>query len=398
LAIADTTARPGRLALFIYDFSGGGAQRCTLTLANAFAARGYEVDMVVVRARGPLLPELSPRVRLVAFDRQWRSLPWPALEKMPKAMSLVALATYLRTERPEIVLSAASHVNRAALWARLLTRVRTRLVIRISNHPTRSAVDTRGRRQRLRLWQARYLYPKADAIVANSDGVADDVARITGLPRTRIETIYNPVGTPELREKLGAPLNHPWFAPNAPPVVLGVGKFKSQKDFPTLLKAFARVRAARPARLVILGEGRQRTGLEALARSLDVSADVALPGFVSNPYPYMKRAALFVLSSAWEGLPGVLVEALTCGCPVVSTDCPSGPAEVLDGGTYGALVPVGDDRALADAILAGLQAPPDRERLRARAALFDSEHAVDRYLEVLWGHSAHPESEANRAR
>jgi glycosyltransferase involved in cell wall biosynthesis len=158
-----------------------------------------------------------------------------------------------------------------------------------------------------------------------------------------------------------------------------------QKDFPTLLKAFARVRAVRPARLLILGEGKERTELEVLARELGVASDVALPGFVPNPFPHMMRASVFVLSSAWEGLPGVLIEAMACGCPVVSTDCPSGPAEILDGGVYGPLVPVGDDAALAKAILSVLETPPDPERLRARAALFSTDHAADQYLELLLG-------------
>jgi len=143
------------------------------------------------------------------------------------------------------------------------------------------------------------------------------------------------------------------------------------------------VRAVRPARLLILGEGKKRTTLEALARKLGVASDVGLPGFVDNPFAYMARAAVFVLSSAWEGFGNVVAEALACGCPVVSTDCPSGPAEILDGGAYGPLVPVGDDAALAKAILSVLETPPDPERLRARAALFSVDRVADQYLEVL---------------
>ena len=379
------TATGRRLAVFIYDLSGGGAQRRTLTLAHAFAARGHQVDLVVVRPHGPLLQELSPLVRLVAYDRRWW-LSWTALSQSDWTLASIAvLANYLRRERPDVMLSGASHVNRAALWARFLTRVPTKLVIRVSNHPSQSAVNARGRPQRLRLWQARYLYPKADAIIAVSRGVAEDVARISGLPRERITTIYNPVVTSELYEKMQAPLDHPWFTPGGLPVLVGMGKLKAQKDFPTLLRAFARVRAVRPARLLILGEGRKRRELEAVARELGVTGDVALPGFVLNPFPYLARASLFVLSSAWEGLPGVLVEALACGCPVVSTDCPSGPAEILDHGVYGPLVPVGDDAALAQAILSMLDSPADPARLRARAALFSVEQAVDRYLHVLLG-------------
>jgi len=213
--------------------------------------------------------------------------------------------------------------------------------------------------------------------------VADDLALTTGLPRAGITTIYNPVVSVTLQEQARAPLVHPWFAPGNPPVVLGAGRLEAQKDFPTLLKALARVLAVREVRLMLLGEGKDRPLLEALARDLGIAEHVELPGFVGNPFAYMARAAVFVLSSTYEGLPGVLIQAMACGCPVVSTDCPSGPAEILDGGVYGPLIPVGDVGVLTQAILAQLDAPPDRERLRARAALFSVEHAVDQYLHVL---------------
>ncbi len=372
------------LAVFVYGLSGSGSGRRTLTLAHAFATRGHKVDLVVACSQGPLYQELSPLVRLVAFDHRWRYLPWAAMNKSRWALaSVAALASYLRHEQPDVVLSAANHVNDAALWARYLARSRTRLVVRVSNQLSPSAVYTRGANKLFRLQLAGRFYAWADAIIAVSDGVADDVARVTSLPRESITTIYNPVVTPELQEKMRAPLNHPWFAPGNPSVLLAVGRLVAQKDFQTLLKAFARVRAVRKARLIILGEGKERPELEALARELGVASDVALPGFIPNPFPYMMRASVFVLSSAWEGLPGVLIEAMACGCPVVSTDCPSGPAEILDGGAYGPLVPVADDAALAKAILSVLETPPDPERLRAQAALFSVDRATDQYLQVL---------------
>lgn len=372
------------LAVFVYGLSGSGSERRTLTLAHAFASRGHKVDLVVASSQGPLCRELSPSVRLVALDHRWRCLPWAVMNKSRWALaSVAALAHYLRHEQPDVVLSAANHVNDAALWARYLARARTRLVVRVSNRLSPSAEYRRRDKQLFRPQLAGRFYSWADAIIAVSDGVADDVARVTGLPRERITTIYNPVVTPELYEKMRAPLDHPWFASSSPPVVLGVGRLTTQKDFPTLLKAFAQVRTVRKARLIILGEGEERRELEGLARQLGVVSDVDLPGFVLNPFPYMVRASLLVLSSAWEGLPGVLIEAMACGCPVVSTDCPSGPAEILDGGAYGPLVPVGDDAALAKAMLSVLETPPDPERLRARAALFSVERATDQYLRVL---------------
>jgi glycosyltransferase involved in cell wall biosynthesis len=226
------------------------------------------------------------------------------------------------------------------------------------------------------------MYPRADTVIAVSDGIAEAIIELTGLPRAQITTIYNPVVDATLLDKASEPIDHPWFTPGEPPVVLSVGRFRMQKDFPTLIRAFALVRSARPARLMILGDGTRRRALEALVDNLGLRSDVALPGYAENPLPWMRRAAVFVLSSTWEGLPGVLIEALAAGCPVVSTDCPSGPAEILDRGAYGPLVPSRDPQALAQAILAVLENPPDRDRLRQRAALFSVDVAVAKYLAV----------------
>jgi glycosyltransferase involved in cell wall biosynthesis len=395
--------RRRHLCLFIYALTGGGAQRRTLTLARGFAERGHRVDLVVVRSGGRLAGEAPPSVRVVTLasasrgERAVRALLRRlGLRGLETAASIPALARYLRRERPDAMLSAASHVNLVSVCAWRLARVPVRLVLRASNDPLgdprlwpRWERAVRG----VLRWVAARVYPWADAVIAVSDGVGEQIARLTGIPRERITTIYNPVVTPELLEKAREPVDHPWLAPGQPPVVLGVGKLKVQKSFRTLIRAFARVRAVRPARLVILGEGARRRALEAEVDELGLRDDVALPGYVRNPWAWMARASVFVLSSRWEGLPGALIEAMACGCPVASTDCPSGPAEVLAGGAYGPLVPVGDPDALAAAILALLDAPPDRARLRARAAEFSVDRAVERYLEVLLGApSARPDA------
>jgi len=221
-------------------------------------------------------------------------------------------------------------------------------------------------------------------VIAISKGVAEDIAANTGLAPQRITTIYNPVFTSDLLEKASAPLDHPWFAREAPPVILGVGRLAARKDFPTLLKAFALVRSQRPVRLVILGEGRMRKKLTKLAQSLNIVSDIDMPGYVSNPLAWMSRASVFVLSSTAEGFATVLIEAMASGCRVVSTDCPSGPAEILENGEYGRLVPVGDYQALARAIVAALDSPHDPEKLKRRAADFSVEKVVDDYLKVLF--------------
>jgi glycosyltransferase involved in cell wall biosynthesis len=234
----------------------------------------------------------------------------------------------------------------------------------------------------------RAAYLKANAIVAVSDGVADDLATHAGIPRDRITTVYNPVVGPDLLIKAQEPLGHPWFAPGEPPVILAAGRLHPQKDFPTLIRVFAQLRAQRPARLVILGTGapaesEYAAGLNALAAELGVAHDVDMPGYTYNPFAYMSRAAVFVLSSRYEGLGNVLIEALACGTPVVSTDCPSGPREILDHGRFGPLVPVGDVDAMAGAIGKTLDDPPSAEALRARAQQFTVERAATRYMELL---------------
>jgi glycosyltransferase involved in cell wall biosynthesis len=385
--------RPRHLAVFIYGLTGGGAQRRTMTLADEFAKRGHRVDLVVVNPGGPLVRELSPAVHFTVLKSRWRrvlallarSVNVRGLETL---LSIPALAGYLRRERPDVLLSAASHVNLVAVWAHRFARVPVRLVLRASNDPSGNPRLWPRAERPVRLFlrgMAGRVYPRADAIIAVSNGVGDSLARLTGLPRERITTIYNPLMTDAIQARSREPVAHPWLQGEGPPVVLGAGKLKFQKDFGTLVRAFGRVRARQPARLVILGDGPRRGGLEALVQKLGLEADVELPGHVDNPWSWMARASVFALSSAWEGLPGALIEAMACGCPVVSTDCPSGPAEVLEGGVYGPLVPVGDDAALADAIRAVLKDPPDRERMRARAAEFAVGPSIDRYLEVLLG-------------
>ncbi|MGH6914907.1 MAG: glycosyltransferase, partial [Geminicoccales bacterium] len=339
--------------------------------------------MLLARARALAADPAGLRAMLAPILLAWRPP-----QRLPY---LARLVRYLRTERPDALFSAMSTPNLLALWARRLAGVETRILVSERNTLS-STID--GARE----WRKRHLprllghgYRMADGIVAVSNGVADDLAARTGIPRARIATVYNPVITPELAPMADQPVAHGWFGPGEPPVVLGVGSLSARKDFPTLIRAFARVRAGRPCRLVILGEAasprktaQQQAELRALATRLGVAPDVDLPGFVANPFAYMARASVFVLSSVHEGLPGVLIQALACGCPVVSTDCPSGPAEILDGGQFGPLVPVGDEDAMAAAILSALDQPIAATRLRARAELYSVERAVDRYIDLMF--------------
>jgi glycosyltransferase involved in cell wall biosynthesis len=383
-----TASSRAHLALYLFGLSGGGAQRRTVTLANAFAERGHRVDLALVKEEGPLRSHVSGRVNVLELSRFGApGLSRRTPRRVGMLLAVPALVRYLRSERPAVMLSAASHVHLGALLAHRLAGVETRLVLRASNHLSREGPG-KTRKRRLSTWLARRFFPRADRLIAVSESVARDLERAAGIPPEKIATIYNPVVTARLLERAEAPLEHPWFAADQPPVILGVGRLVAQKDFPTLVRAFARVRAERPARLLLLGEfkkAKRHRALQQLIEELGVAEDVQLAGFVPNPLPYMKRAAVFALSSAWEGLPGALIEAMACSCPVVSTDCPGGSAEILQQGALGPLVPVRDDTALAGAILALLDEPTDPERLKARAAEFDLDTSVGRYLDVLLG-------------
>ena len=393
-----------RIALLLPDLTGGGVERTAVSLAQGLLDRGIAVDLVLCRVRGPLLAEIPSAARVMPLRRSpmilgrllmaytdpggipelartvlftWR--PPGSVQRLP------ALARYLRRERPSALISAFPFENLLAIAAKRLSGVDTKIVVTERNTTTRSTML--GRR-----WKRRYLpalvrrqYPMADAIVAVSDGVADELAQHTGLARPQIVTIHNAVVNRSMLAKAGEPAPHPWFAPSEPPVILGVGRLTPQKDFPTLLRAFALVRARRRARLVIVGEGRPeaRDALLRLAAELGCGEDVSLTGFTHNPFCYMAAASVFVLSSLHEGLPGVLIQALACGVPVVSTDCPSGPREILEGGRYGRLVALGDFSAMADAIGEALGRPGDREARMARGRQFTVERAVDRYLGLL---------------
>ena len=297
--------------------------------------------------------------------------------------SLASLVRYLQHERPDALL-AVLHANVVALWARRLARVPVRVVVSERNTLSSEARYYTDLRLRLMPQIVQRFYPWADCVVAVSEGVACDLRQITHIPGNRIRVIYNPIVTPEMRRKAQVPLEHPWFAPGEPPVMLAVGRLETQKDFSTLIQAFARVRQTCPARLLILGEGEERPALEAQVKQLGIGQDVGMPGFVSNPYPYMCHAAAFVLSSRWEGLPGVLIEALYCGAPLVATDCPSGPREILADGQYGRLVPVGDAAAMVEAVettLNGGTPRPPAESWRR----FEQETVVDQYVDALFG-------------
>ena len=377
-----------RIALVIPHLGGGGAERSVLKLARGLVARGHAVDLLVFGKPETLADEVPAGTRRFTLQRELtngirdrlhivsrfglRVLPSLRGDLLADARSVAA---YVNKEMPDCILPSLPRAKAAALLALSFTDFNP-VVIPI----VRNVLMSRRRRFR-RLYS--HLFPSADHLVAVSDGVADDLALTLKLPRENISRVYNPVVTPEIAEMARAIPDHPWMSDEGPPIVLSVGRLARVKDFPTLLRAFRQVSQSRRARLIILGEGSWRRRLENMVRKLGIETIVSMPGWNANPYAFMNRASVLVLSSKREGLGNVLIEAMACGCPCVSTNCPSGPSEILDKGRYGQLVPVGNAPALAAAIEHVLNSPPNRSTLLARARQFSINTAIDHYERIV---------------
>jgi glycosyltransferase involved in cell wall biosynthesis len=354
-------------------FSGaGGVEKMVLNLLPEFLAQGVAVDCLAI-FRKPPAPDLAipPGVRLIDQGVRNTSLCVPALVR------------YLRAERPDALLAAKDRAIRAAVLARILSGVPARLVGRLGTNLSAAYQGKSAIARWLRQAPMRWFYARVDHVAAVSQGVADDMRAIAGMVPEKLSVIRNPVITADMAARARAPVGHPWLNDGGAPVILGAGRLTRQKDFPTLLRAFAIVRAQRPARLIILGEGRMRGELERLAGELGIAEDVSMPGYVANPQAWMAKVACFALSSLWEGSPNVLTEALALGVPCASTDCPSGPREILGEGHYGSLTPVGDPARLAEAILETLNNPKAPDFLKQAAAEYRAELSASRYLEIL---------------
>lgn len=358
------------LAFFVPSMRGGGAERVMLNLAVGLQQRGLNVDMVLAGARGPYLDKIPPEIRIIdlGVSRVLTSLP--------------GLVRYLKKQRPLGLISAMGHTNIVSIWARWLARTNTRIIVTVHNTMSVQQLNNPRLKRRLVLLLERLLYSCVDAVVAVSRGVADDMIKMGTVKSGAVEVIYNPIITPYLEDKSKSKVEHKWLVEKDKPVLIAMGRLSLQKNFWNLLRAFKLVLEQRSARLIILGEGKEQKSLEDLVAELGIGDDVDMPGFVDNPYSYLANADMFVLSSDWEGLPTVLVEALAVGTPVVSTDCPSGPREILQQGRYGRLVQVGNSEMLAEAIVAALdepRKPMDVEELRP----FTLDAAVDAYLSLL---------------
>jgi len=340
-----------------------------LNIAAGFAKQGVPIDLVLSRAEGPYLDQVPRDVHVVDLSAS-RVL-----------RSMRPLVQYLRRERPRALLAALDHANLVAIAAARLAGTRTRTVISVHCTFPKNVQGPVDVREAAIPWLLGRMHRWADAIVAVSEGVAADLSASSGIPRERIDVIYNPVITPGLFSAASARPAHAWFDESSR-VVLGIGRLVPQKNFPLLLEAFRIVRRDRDVKLVILGEGSERPALEAYVKQHGLADSVSLPGFLENPYACMSRAAVTALSSNFEGLPTVLVESLALGTPVVSTDCESGPREILRNGTLGDLVPINDVAALAQAIARTLDRPRPVVPLDALGP-FVLDSVLDRFRGVL---------------
>jgi glycosyltransferase involved in cell wall biosynthesis len=359
------------VAFLLPTLGGGGAEKAAIALASEFAGRGLRLDFVLMRAIGHFLDQVPAGASV--FDLKVDRARWV----------LGPLVKYLRERRPRSVLSFMWPLNSAIVIAERIAMTGARLILtEHTDWAVNPLAGTALTRARLGATM-RLTYPRAAKIVAVSNGSAGSVARAAGMPQSSIEVIYNPITPLSSAGEPDPELMAKWLPDDTVPGLLAVGRFHAQKDYPTLLRALSIVRRSSPARLLILGEGPLFGEISALRSELGLEDAVLMPGFKSNPYAYMERADLFVLSSRYEALPTVVIEALACGAPVVSTDCRSGPREILKDGALGELAPVGDAEALAAAILAALARSHDKQQLIDRSNDFSTTKAAQRYLGLL---------------
>lgn len=360
----------GRIALFVPALVGGGITTVMIALAKGLADRGFSVDLLVCNQSGERTEDVPGNIRLV--DLEVRKL----------VTTVPALVGYLRKARPDLLIAASWYAVLPALVSKRFLRRGTRTWVRQDNVYSMQVAYAQFR-NRVVLKLIGRLLPAADRVIAVSAGVARNLERNVPRISGSLTVIANPVVDRRLAEKATMAVDHPWLNDPDVPVILSAGRLVHAKDFATLIRAFARLSDSVRARLIILGDGPEEDTLKALAQTLGVAESVGLPGFVANPYAWMSKAQVFALSSVYEGLPTVLIEALACGTPVVSTRCPHGPDEVLEDGRWGPLVPVGDADALARAIEATLKDPIASDLLVSRAQAFSVSRAADRHIELL---------------
>jgi len=362
----------GKLVAILISYSGqGGVEKVMNLVSRGFLEHGVRVDIIAPKMTGEHTASIPPGVKFIRFKTRHTYT------------SLLPLAGYLRKEKPDALLAVKHRAIVTAVLASRVSRFKGRLVGSIHTNISASLQHSSLMKKMAYRWVMKFIYKRTDMITGVSQGVVGDILHLTGISPEKAAVVYNPVATSEIQRLGKRPVEHPWFCDGGPPVILGIGRLTKQKDFHTLIRSFSDVARTYPCRLIILGDGEDLHSLGNLAGSLGIGDLVDFPGFQKNPYCFLARSRLFVLSSRWEGFGVVLVEAMALGIPVVSTDCPSGPREILKDGLYGPLVPTESPSSLTQAIISVLKAPPKRELLQSASEIYAIDRISRRYLDIL---------------
>lgn len=355
-----------KTSLFISNLKTGGAQRVAVNLANGLSELGHAVDLILVNQVGNLQSDLDNSINIVN------------LNSSGVHYSVPKLVNYLNSNNPDALVSFMTYINVFSLMANNISSSNTDLILTEHNNPKNRGS---GFVENMIVTFAKYGYKYADSVVAVSNGVRDNFKK--EIADVDIDVIYNPIVSDSIHEMASEPVDHDWLKDQSKQVILSAGRHVPQKDFSTLIKSFNNIESNGDVRLILLGDGPSKTKLKKQVDGLGLEESVDFPGFVDNPFKYMANADVFVLSSAWEGFGNVLVEAMACGCPVVSTNCESGPSEILEGGKYGQLVPVGDHQTMAKSIEKTLSDPIDERIIKERSEQFSVENISSEYDKLI---------------
>ncbi|MBT2667488.1 glycosyltransferase [Bacillus sp. ISL-4] len=361
------------VAILIPSLKGGGAERVMVNLANLFVDHGLSVDLVVIKAEGPYKNQVSSKVNIVD------------LKCNRVAFSIKSLKYYFEKNNPKNVISTMNHLNIITMLSLKFSKIETNVILTEHTTLSKSISSSKSIKDKIIPYLTKKYYKKANKIVAVSTGVANDLNQFLNIPSNLIEVIYNPIVNDRLLLNAKEKVDHPWFNNKNNPLIVSVGRLTEAKDYPTLLKAMKKVTSVKNVNLVILGEGELREQIEQIIYDLKIEEHVQLLGFVTNPYKYMAKADGFVLSSKWEGLPTVLVEAMALGVNLISTDCESGPNEILMNGKLGRLTTVGDVEDLAQAILQTIDGSKvvSKGELIESSQRFNNKSILNKYMRLL---------------
>jgi glycosyltransferase involved in cell wall biosynthesis len=350
----------------------GGAEKMILTLLPQFIKAGYFIDLVLIKKAGAFLSDIDPRVNIIS------------LKKEHVSQSLIPLIRYFKKSKPDVFISNLTHLNIVTIIAKFFSGTRSKIIITEHSSITTNNLQ-KGGKEGILVFLARFLYPLADKTVVVSDGAAQNLIEAIKINPNKVQSIYNPIDMDRIRILSREKIDEFWLTEKSIPVLVAIGRLEQEKNFSFLLNVFQTLTKKRKARLLILGEGSERQMLEQQMIAYGIENDVKLLGIKTNPYPYISNADILVCTSKYEGFNITLAESLACGTPVISLNCPYGPAEILDNGTYGQLISPGDRDGMVNAIIAAIDHPeslPSKEKLMERAKRFSAEKIFSEYQEL----------------